>query len=156
MVKHSNMKTPIGEIKITACDNFIRRIQFITPCQATFLQARNCILDEAKNQLREYFNGARSVFCLPLKLELTPFYKRTLMVVRKIKYGHIVSYGMVARMIGEGNAVRAVGTANSKNPLPIIIPCHRVIRSSGKLGGYTGGVEKKSMLLNLENAHLNL
>ena len=149
------MKTPVGDVKVSACDNFIRQIQFITPNQSTFLQIPTGILDEAKKQLIEYFNGRRSVFHLPLKLELAPFYKKTLMKVRKIKYGQKVSYGMVAKIIGNKNAVRAVGTANSKNPLPIIIPCHRVVCSNGQLGGYNGGVEKKSILLNLESTYLN-
>ena len=149
------MKTPVGDVKVSACDNFIRQIQFITPNQSTFLQIPTGILDEAKKQLIEYFNGRRSVFHLPLKLELAPFYKKTLMEVRKIKYGQKVSYGMVAKIIGRKNAVRAVGTANSKNPLPIIIPCHRVVCSNGQLGGYNGGVEKKSILLNLESTYLN-
>ena len=74
---------------------------------------------------------------------------------RKIKYGQKVSYSMVAKIIGSENAARAVGTANSKNPLPIIIPCHRVVRSDGQLGGYSGGIEKKSILLNLESTFLN-
>ena len=110
---------------------------------------------KSKDKIIEYFNGRRSVFHLPLKLELAPFYKKTLMEVRKVKYGQKVSYGMVAKIIGSKNAVRAVGTANSKNPLPIIIPCHRVVCSNGQLGGYNGGVEKKSILLNLESTYLN-
>ena len=155
MVKYFTMKTPVGDVKVSACDNFIRQIQFITPNQSTFLQIPTGILDEAKKQLIEYFNGRRSVFHLPLKLELAPFYKKTLAEVRKIKYGQKVSYGMVAKIIGSENAVRAVGTANSKNPLPIIIPCHRVVRSDGQLGEYSGGIEKKSILLNLESTFLN-
>ena len=75
--------------------------------------------------------------------------------MRKIKYGQKVSYGMIAKIIGNENAVRAVGTANSKNPLPIIIPCHRVVRSDGQLGEYSGGIKKKSILLNLESTFLN-
>lgn len=155
MVKYFTIKTPVGYVKVSACDNFVRRIQFIASHQSTFPQASNGILDEAKKQLKEYFNGTRSVFHLPMKIELAPFYKKTLMEVRKIKYGQKVSYSMVAKIIGSENAVRAVGTANSKNPLPIIIPCHRVVRSDGQLGGYSGGIEKKSILLNLESTFLN-
>ena len=155
MVEYFTTQTPVGDIKVSACDNFIRKIQFIAPHQSTFLQIPSGILYEANKQLREYFNGTRSVFHLPLKLELAPFYKKTLMEVRKIKYGQKVSYSMVSKIIGSENAVRAVGTANSKNPLPIIIPCHRVVRSDGQLGGYSGGIEKKSILLNLESTFLN-
>ena len=155
MVEYFTTQTPVGDIKVSACDNFIRQIQFIAPHQSTFLQMPDGILYEAYKQLREYFNGTRSVFHLPLKLELPPFYKKTLVEVRKIKYGQKVSYGMVAKIIGSENAVRAVGTANSKNPLPIIIPCHRVVRSDGQLGEYSGGIEKKSILLNLESTFLN-
>ena len=142
MVKYFTIKTPVGYLKVSACDNFVRQIQFIASHQSTFLQASNGILDEAKKQLKEYFNGTRSVFHLPMKIELAPFYKKTLMEVRKIKYGQKVSYSMVAKIIGSENAVRAVGTANSKNPLPIIIPCHRSFVPMGNLVDIVAGLKK--------------
>ena len=74
-----------------------------------------------------------------------------LLEVKKIKYGEVASYGKIAKMVGNNEAVRAVGTANAKNPLPIIIPCHRIISWNGKLGGYSGGLDKKSFLLDHES-----
>ena len=79
------------------------------------------------------------------------FYKRVLLEVKKIKYGETASYGKIARMAGNNKAARAVGTANAKNPLPIIIPCHRIISSNGNIGGYSGGLDKKLYLLDHES-----
>ena len=102
-------------------------------------------------QINEYFNGTRKVFEIPFKLDVSPFYIKVLLKVKKVKYGDVASYGKIAKMVGSNKAVRAVGTANAKNPLPIIIPCHRIISSKGHLGGYSGGLNKKSFLLDHES-----
>jgi methylated-DNA-[protein]-cysteine S-methyltransferase len=106
---------------------------------------------EGIRQLDEYFKGARKSFSLKLLLKGTPFQKLVWQRLKKIPYGKLASYGDVARAIGRPNAYRAVGNANNKNPIPIIIPCHRVIGSDGKLVGYGSGLWRKEWLLNHEN-----
>jgi methylated-DNA-[protein]-cysteine S-methyltransferase len=110
------------------------------------------VLNEVARQLTEYFRGDRRAFQLPLHLGGTPFQKEVWQALRRIPYGHTSSYGQLARAIGRGGAWRAVGLANSRNPLPIIIPCHRVIGVSGRLTGFAGGLETKAKLLALEGA----
>lgn len=105
---------------------------------------------EARRQLSEYFAGKRKAFDLPLAVTGTEFQRRVLEELRRIPYGDTVSYAEVARRIGRPKAVRAVGAANGSNPLPIVIPCHRVIGSSGDLTGFGGGLETKRRLLRLE------
>jgi len=102
--------------------------------------------------LAEYFQGRRKVFDLPLAPEGTPFQLRVWNALREIHYGKTISYGELAARIGQPSASRAVGLANGSNPLPIVIPCHRVIGSNGKLTGYGGGLPIKERLLALEGA----
>jgi methylated-DNA-[protein]-cysteine S-methyltransferase len=108
------------------------------------------LLKSAEKQLGEYFRGQRDRFDLPLKLQGTDFQKRVWAELRKIPFGRTWSYQELARHVGSPAAVRAVGTANGRNPLCIFIPCHRVVRLSGELGGYAGGLENKARLLELE------
>lgn len=112
-------------------------------------------LGEACRQLREYFAGERREFDLPLKLSGTEFQISVLRALQEIPYGQTVSYGEIARRIGRPRAVRAVGAANGRNPLPIVVPCHRVIGSTGDLTGFGGGLDTKEALLRLEaeNTH---
>jgi methylated-DNA-[protein]-cysteine S-methyltransferase len=105
---------------------------------------------EACRQLEEYFAGTRKVFDLPLQLSGTDFQVQVLRELQQIPYGQTVSYGEIAKRIGRPKAMRAVGAANGRNPLPIIIPCHRVIGSSGDLTGFGGGLDTKEALLRLE------
>ena len=109
------------------------------------------LLLEAKRQLKEYFEGKRKLFDLPLKQEGTEFQKKVWDALEKIPYGETRTYKEVAKMVGNEKAARAVGMANNKNNIPIIIPCHRVIGSNGKLVGYALGLEMKKYLLDLEN-----
>jgi len=108
----------------------------------------------AKQQLAEYFAGERKGFVLPLRPEGTPFQRAVWRALETIPYGETRSYGQIAAAVGNGKASRAVGMANNRNPISIIIPCHRVIGSTGKLVGYGGGLEKKMALLELEKNHL--
>ena len=103
-------------------------------------------------QLKEYFNLKREKFYVPLDIEGTEFQKKVWSALQKIPYGKTVSYKDIAEAIGNVKSVRAVGRANGKNPVPIIIPCHRVIEHSGKLGGYSGGSGIKEKLLELEGS----
>ena len=110
------------------------------------------LLAELARQLRAYFAGALKRFDLPLDPQGTSFQKRVWTQLQAIPFGETRSYRQVADAIGAGNAVRAVGAANGANPIPIVIPCHRVIGSGGKLVGYGGGLELKKRLLELEGA----
>lgn len=110
-------------------------------------------LDPACEQLQAYFEGTRREFDLPLRPGGTEFQLRVLAELRKIPYGTTVSYGDIARRIGNPKAVRAVGAANGRNPIPIVIPCHRVIGSSGDLTGFGGGLAVKEALLRHELEH---
>ncbi len=104
-------------------------------------------------QLQEYFAGKRREFDLPLRLTGTEFQVSVLRALQEIPYGETVSYGEIARRIGRPRAVRAVGAANGRNPIPIVVPCHRVIGSTGDLTGFGGGLDTKEALLRLEAEH---
>jgi methylated-DNA-[protein]-cysteine S-methyltransferase len=108
------------------------------------------VLVETARQLREYFAGDRKAFDLPLDPHGTEFQKKVWLALREIPFGQTRSYGEIARRIGMPSASRAVGAANGKNPIPIIVPCHRVIGANGTLTGFGGGLENKALLLALE------
>lgn len=108
------------------------------------------LLERTSLQLDEYFAGRRSSFDLPLDVEGTPFQRAVWTGLRAIGFGETWSYGELARRIGNPNAVRAVGLANGRNPLSIVVPCHRVIGANGSMTGYGGGLERKVFLLELE------
>ena len=110
------------------------------------------ILLQTKAQLNKYFKGELKDFSIPLKLTGTDFQKKVWQALLQIPYGKTISYKQESINIGNEKAFRAVANANGKNPISIIIPCHRVINSNGKLGGYTGGIKKKVFLLGLENS----
>jgi methylated-DNA-[protein]-cysteine S-methyltransferase len=110
-------------------------------------------LDEAARQVEEYFAGRRTAFAIALDLRLSAGFRRTVLDhLTAISYGHTESYAEVAAATGHPGAVRAVGSACATNPLPVVVPCHRVVRSDGSLGGYLGGLEVKRTLLELEAA----
>lgn len=111
---------------------------------------------EAGRQLAEYFSRERRTFDLPLAPQGTTFQRTVWATLRDIPYGETISYGALARRIGDPNACRAVGLANGRNPLSIVVPCHRVVGASGKLTGYGGGLANKALLLNLERGALPL
>ena len=106
--------------------------------------------EEVRRQLTEYFAGERTEFDVPLSLHGTEFQLQVLEELKLIPYGETTSYGDIAKRIGRPKAVRAVGAANGRNPIPIIVPCHRVIGSSGHLTGFGGGLDAKTALLRLE------
>lgn len=109
------------------------------------------ILSQACQQLEEYFSGQRTRFTVPLDLQGTPFQLKVWQALQKIPYGKTVSYADIAKQIGNPKAVRAVGGANGKNPVCIIVPCHRVIAADGSIGGYSGGLTMKRKLLEIEH-----
>lgn len=108
------------------------------------------VLAEAERQLTEYFEGKRTTFSIGLDFHGTPFQKRVWRALLDIPFGETRSYGSVATAIGEPRAVRAVGAANGRNPVSIIVPCHRVVGATGRLTGFAGGLEAKAYLLRLE------
>lgn len=110
-------------------------------------------LPDAALQLGEYFNGRRREFKLPLRMQGTEFQQRAWRSLLEIPYGETRSYGQQARRIGNPNASRAVGLANGRNPIPIVVPCHRIIGADGSLTGFGGGLERKRWLLDHESRH---
>lgn len=138
---------------LVATETHLINIQFTQP-QKALLQTTE-LLSMATIQLDEYFQGKRTTFSLPFKLTGTPFQLAVWKELQNIPYGKTISYKEIAQKINKPKAYRAVGMANNKNPLPIIIPCHRVIGSNGKLIGYAGGLKLKNYLLELEKSHTN-
>ncbi|BDA10656.1 methylated-DNA--[protein]-cysteine S-methyltransferase [Megamonas funiformis] len=138
---------------LVATETHLINIQFTQP-QKALLQTTE-LLSMATIQLDEYFQGKRTTFSLPFKLTGTPFQLAVWKELQNIPYGQTTSYKEIAQKINKPKACRAVGMANNKNPLPIIIPCHRVIGSNGKLIGYAGGLNLKNYLLELEKSHTN-
>ena len=150
------VNSPIGVLELETKSNFVSRIKFREGDSLQLFKeikkvGESPTLTEASKQIDEYFNGTRKLFEIPFKLNVTPFYKKVLLEVQKVKYGDVASYGKIAQMAGSNKATRVVGTANAKNPLPIIIPCHRIISSNGNIGGYSGGLDKKLYLLDHES-----
>lgn len=143
--------TKIGRIQIEENGEAITKIHYVKKdIQENTEGKETKLLKEAIKQLNEYFEGKRSSFNLQLAPEGTEFQKKVWNALREIPFGETKSYGEIARLIGNEKASRAVGMANNKNPIMIVIPCHRVIGANGKLVGYAGGIEVKEMLLNLE------
>jgi methylated-DNA-[protein]-cysteine S-methyltransferase len=134
----------------------LRAIRFDVGAKATdgARNDDNPLLAEVACQLRAYFEGTAREFCLPLEMVGTDFQKRVWRELLAIPYGETRGYGQVAAAIGSPKAVRAVGAANGANPIPIVVPCHRVIGAGGKLVGYGGGLALKQRLLELENPSL--
>lgn len=160
---YDEMESPLGPLTLFASAYGLCSLQFGSSEEAIVKMKRNrhfvkCefeyrpeIVHEAIQQLKQYFNGTRTSFQLPLDLRGTPFQLKVWEELQQIPYGRTVSYKKIAELIGRPKAVRAIGGANNQNPLPIIVPCHRVVGSNGALVGYGGGLDKKEYLLNLES-----
>lgn len=152
MKNYFSYDTPAGEVFILAEGADILRIDFSMKEQFAGAERRETpVIMEAGRQLGEYFEGRRKRFDLPLRPVGTPFQMKVWAVLATIPYGATWSYGQVAGASGSPKAARAVGMANNRNPISIVVPCHRVIGSDGKLVGYGGGLDKKSILLELES-----
>lgn len=144
------MGSPIGKLGIVEDGTGICAVLFESQPPADIPEGESGLLSEAAGQLREYFEGKRQVFDLPLSVQGTEFQKTVWKALLEIPYGETRSYGQIASAIGNPKASRAVGMANNRNPLAILIPCHRVVGANGKLVGYGGGLDKKTFLLELE------
>ena len=140
--------SPVGLLTSRAEDGALTAILFGD--QRTGLPGSDQILDQAEAELKEYFAGERKEFAVPVRLTGTEFQKKVWAALAEIPYGGTATYGEIAARIGSPKACRAVGTANHHNPVPIIVPCHRVIGAGGSLTGYGGGLEVKAYLLTLE------
>jgi methylated-DNA-[protein]-cysteine S-methyltransferase len=148
--------SPLGPLTLIASGGALAGLYMNgrTPASADTAGAADdadaAVLDEAVRQLSEYFDGRRQAFNLPLALEGTAFQRRVWDALLGIGYGQTVSYGQLADQIGQPTAARAVGLANGRNPVSIIVPCHRVVGADGSLTGYGGGLGNKQRLLELE------
>lgn len=153
------LDTPIGELLLAGQDGALSMIGFPKGAMRRDPEPdwiyNEKPLAKARQQLQEYFAGERREFDLPLELSGTEFQVSVLKALQQIPYGETVSYGEVAKRIGRPKAMRAVGAANGRNPIPIVVPCHRVIGSSGDMTGFGGGIDTKEALLRLEaeNTH---
>lgn len=152
----TTMNSPIGELTLVGSDEALHAIHFATASRTAVLPAGAkrdaAAFTNSVHQLNEYFSGDRRDFDLQLQPDGTAFQKKVWHALLGIGYGETVSYGDIARRINNPKGVRAVGLANGRNPIPVIIPCHRVIGSNGTLTGYAGGIEIKKRLLDLEGA----
>ncbi|CVI67192.1 Methylated-DNA--protein-cysteine methyltransferase, constitutive [Clostridiales bacterium CHKCI001] len=154
MKKFYDYEFPIGKIRIEEMDGKICAITSELEVDvADGIREESPILQEARVQLEEYFAGGRKEFTLPLQLDGTAFQVSVWRALLQIPYGEVRSYGEIAKAVGNPKSSRAVGMANHKNPIMVVVPCHRVIGANGALVGYAGGLEKKQYLLNLEKAH---
>ncbi|HGY55610.1 MAG TPA: methylated-DNA--[protein]-cysteine S-methyltransferase [Caldithrix abyssi] len=146
--------SPVGKLRLSADDGAVTSILFVDE-PVKNAATDDALLTEAADQLHAYFEGKLRRFDLPLRAEGTEFQKKVWQALRTIPYGQTASYLDIAKAIGNQKAVRAVGLANGKNPLTIVVPCHRVIGANGKLVGYGGGLWRKEWLLRHEGALLS-
>ena len=162
MIEYTIIDSPVGKLLLSQSSKGLNNIifeyqinQFESIILKKYKKRQRLIRDDqtlskASYQLNEYFAGYRKFFELKLDLDLPPFYYKALMAVKSIPYGEYRTYKEIAMIAGSPKAIRAAGSANAKNPIPIVIPCHRVLGSGGRLGGYGGGLNIKNFLLNLE------
>ena len=160
MTYYTLLSSPVGQLLLAGSKDTLERIHFVrgrtvlTPDPGWIESAE--VFHEAAQQLAAYFAGERTEFDLPMKPAGKPFQLRVWSELRRIPYGQTISYGQLARRIGQPTASRAVGLANGANPVPIVIPCHRVIGVNGKLTGFGGGIDVKEKLLALERGERSL
>ena len=155
------IKSPVGDLFLVASEKglrglFLDRQDIPTTASLNPAVPIHQILQEAVSELREYFAGERQEFSVPLDLLGTPFQKQVWEELMRIPFGQTASYKQIAERIGNPKATRAVGAANGKNPVCIIVPCHRVIAADGSLGGYSGGLPFKRGLLSIEGVRHQL
>ncbi len=155
------MQSPVGELKLVGSTDGLAAILWErdnphrTHLNVVGEDKKLPVLLEAERQLAEYFKGKRSIFKLKLDFSGTSFQKKVWQALLTIPFGETRSYGQIAKQVGSPKAVRAVGGANSRNPISIIAPCHRVIGASGKLTGFAGGMKTKAYLLEFEGGKLS-
>ena len=160
-VRYDVIDSPVGELLVAATERGLARIHFGYAGQEeelarTFgLRVLRAPVDEVRRELDEYFEGKRQVFDLPLDLRVADFNHVVLRELALVPYGVTTTYGTLAAKVGHPRAARAVGTVMNRNPIPIVLPCHRVVGANGSLTGYAGGLDRKLQLLQLEGAILS-
>ncbi|MDI5972786.1 methylated-DNA--[protein]-cysteine S-methyltransferase [Streptomyces sp. SL13] len=154
MRNHTVVDSPVGPLTLVATDGVLSGLYMEQhrhrPDESTFGSPDTAPFGAVIEQLRAYFAGELTDFDLPLAPAGTPFQRRVWDALREIPFGDTLTYGQLARHIGQPTASRAVGLANGRNPVSIVVPCHRVVGSDGNMTGYGGGVERKRFLLDLE------
>lgn len=152
MKRCCKIHTMIGKLTLVADEESVKEIRFGWEIKEGEKEENHPLLQWTRRELEEYFQGKRKEFSVPLKPDGTEFQKKVWKALTEIPYGETRTYGEVAAAVGNDKASRAVGMANHCNPIPVIIPCHRVIGKNGKLTGYAGGLEKKTALLDVERS----
>lgn len=156
MLVKRKFTTPLGNLVALAGPNGLQKL--FVESQDQFLKTpedpQNPILNQCEQELHEYFGGERILFTVPLDPQGTLFQKNVWNMLLKIPYGTTISYGAQAKMMGRASSVRAVAAANGRNPIWLMIPCHRVVAATGHLHGYAGGLERKQKLLELEGVKI--
>ena len=157
MIYYRYMKSHVGKLLVAGNNKGLHLISFPKGANPAMPESdwvkKRKPLQEVLRQLEAYFAGKLKAFSLDICLNVPPFQKKVLSALRRVPYGETISYGELAKKIGNPKASRAVGQANARNPIPIVIPCHRVIGSSGKLTGFGGGIAVKQTLLDLEKQY---
>ena len=146
----TTVDSPVGPLLLTSDGTALTRLLFDVQPDPSWSTEPCPVLDRATAQLAEYFAGERTDFDLPLAPTGTPFQLTTWLALRDIPYAETINYGQLALRVGNAKASRAVGLANGRNPISIVVPCHRVIGADGSLTGYGGGLDRKRLLLDLE------
>ncbi len=154
MIKYDYLETTLGLMEIVCEDEFLIGLKLVL--EKNHRVNENKISKKVKSQILEYLNGSRKTFSVPFKLNGTDFQKKVYEETLKIPYGSTKTYGEIASSIGNPKSMRAVGMALGKNPIWIIMPCHRVIGKNRKLTGFAGGIDKKLSLLKLENPKIKI
>jgi methylated-DNA-[protein]-cysteine S-methyltransferase len=154
-LKYTCVESPIGELLLLGDDHALHGLYMQDGRKPTRIapswESSSTPFASVQTQLSEYFAGQRVTFDVPLVMRGAPFERQVWQALQGIPYGETVSYGEIARRVGQPSAARAVGLANGRNPIAVIVPCHRVIGADGSLTGYGGGLERKRLLLELEN-----
>jgi methylated-DNA-[protein]-cysteine S-methyltransferase len=159
-VRYDLVDSPVGELLLAVTERGLCRISYTIDGAEESLAAafgRRVLrtpLDEVRRELDEYFAGKRYAFDLPLDLRVDGFQEAVLRELARVPYGHTDTYGHLAALAGNPRAARAVGMVMNRNPIPIVLPCHRIVGARGSLTGYAGGLDRKRLLLELEGATL--
>jgi len=161
-VRYDVVPSPVGDLFLASTPRGLCRISYTVEGQDEVIARKfgarvlRAPLDDVRRELDEYFAGRRRDFDLPIDLRVAPFHEAVLHELARVPYGQVDTYGHLARLVGHPKAARAVGTVMNRNPIPIVLPCHRIIGANGSLTGYGGGLPVKRRLLELEGAALPL
>jgi methylated-DNA-[protein]-cysteine S-methyltransferase len=159
-VRQDVVDSPVGPLQLGWSDRGLCRISYFEDgfeddlARVFGVRVLRTPLDDVRRELDEYFEGRRTTFDLPLDLRVAPFHADVLRELARVPYGQTDTYGSLASKAGRPGAARAVGTVMNRNPIPIVLPCHRIVGANGSLTGYAGGLEVKRRLLELEGARL--